>query len=307
MSKTRKRLIVSLLCGLAAALAMALYASGIRAEAAQSRQSALAAYGGEQVEVFVATRDIAVGETLSSENASRMIWLAALLPAETLMSDTEVYGQTVAVPILANEPISAAKLGSVAAPVTVPEGYCAVSIPSEDVLAVGGAIHPGAIVMVYSAGADAVSLIAANTLVLATSNGNEALAQGSTDIFGNSTTTKALSWVTLAVTPEQVQELIAASRGRSLYLVLPGAGVELADLATPTPSADASMTDEDEVADPAGAASTSNPEATGEPGALDATASTSEAAGANEAAAATGASTATNSNTRPQSGGDSDE
>ena len=36
-----------------------------------------------------------------------------------------------------------------------------------------------------------------------------------------------MTWVTLAVEPEAVEELIAVSRTESLYLVLPGDGVSL--------------------------------------------------------------------------------
>ncbi len=131
-------------------------------------------------------------------------------------------------PLLENEPVVAAKLGDLAAPVSVPEGLCAISVPSEDVCAVGGAITAGSEVNVYAVGGNDVTLLGQSVLVLETSNGSRVSrteAQGSLGLFGSVTSRSELSWVTLAVAPERVQEYLAASRDDWLYLVLPGAGV----------------------------------------------------------------------------------
>jgi pilus assembly protein CpaB len=222
MNQTKKRLILALFCGVVAAVAMGFYATGIQAEATQSRQQALASYGGEQIEVYTALRDVAVGETLSSENVSSQLWLSDLLPAGALSEQGDVFGQTVTVPLLKNEPVVSAKLGTLKKPVTVPEGLCAVSIPSEDVLAVGGAIQAGTAVTVYAAQAQVVELIAEEALVLETSSGATSAQTESSGLFGGSSSRPKLSWVTLAVEPDTAQELIAASVVGELYLVLPG-------------------------------------------------------------------------------------
>jgi pilus assembly protein CpaB len=220
--KARKRIVLAFACGIVAAAAMAWYAMDVRAEAAQTRQEALSAYGGEQVEVYAATRDIAVGEELSSENVALQTWLSDLLPAGALHEQGEVFGQTVVLPLMRNEPIVAAKLGELGTPVSVPEGLCAVSIPSEDVFAVGGAIRAGTFVTVYAADAATVELIAEEVLVLETSNGAQAAAGTGSGLFGASGSRAKLSWVTLAVEEDVAQELIAASRSLDLHLVLPG-------------------------------------------------------------------------------------
>ncbi|MDR2586666.1 MAG: Flp pilus assembly protein CpaB [Coriobacteriales bacterium] len=225
MSQTRKRLILALLCGLVAAAAMALYATGVRAEATQAREEALASYGGEQVEVYSAVRDIAVGETLTSENVSPRLWLSDLLPAGALCDRDEVLGQTVTVALMENEPVIAAKLGALKTPVSVPDGLCAVSIPSEDVLAVGGAIQAGSFVTVYAVNATTVEMIAEEVLILETSNGTQVASGEASGLFGGSGSRPQLSWVTLAVEPDTAQELIAASRSGDLHLVLPGGGL----------------------------------------------------------------------------------
>jgi len=222
MNQSKKRLALSLLCGVLAAVAMFWYAFEVRAEATQSRQQLLSAYGGGQVEVFVATRDIAVGETLSSSNVSCQLWLSDLLPAGALGDQRDVYGKTASMPIFKNEPVVSAKLGVLKNPVSVPAGLCAVSIPSEDVLAVGGVITAGNYVTIYAADSRIVELIAENVLVLETSNGAYAPTGSSSGSFGASTARPKLVWVTLAVDPEIAQELIAASASRKLHLVLPG-------------------------------------------------------------------------------------
>ncbi|MDR3037647.1 MAG: Flp pilus assembly protein CpaB [Coriobacteriales bacterium] len=256
MTASKKRLVLSLVCGAAAALLLALYASGIQAQALSSRQEALTSYGGEQVEILVTTRDIAAGETLSAQNVSKQLWLADLLPAGALIDQDEVFGQTAMVPFLRNEPIVAAKLGETAPPVSVPEGLCAVSIPSADVLAVGGAIAAGSEVCIYAVGASSVVLLERNVLVLETSNGARASTQGASALFGGSSSRAALSWVTLAVQPQRVQELLAASRDQSLYLVLPGEQVsfELSAQLGQASGSDATAGD-DSAATPADAAS----------------------------------------------------
>jgi pilus assembly protein CpaB len=224
--KAKKRLILALACGAIAAASMAWYAAEVRAEATQTRQQALSSYGGDQIEVYTATRDIAVGEELSSENVSLQLWLADLLPVGALHEQGEVLGQRTVVPLMKNEPIVAAKLGETGGPVNVPEGLCAVSIPSEDVLAVGGAIQAGTFVTVYAADASIVEMIAEEVLVLETSNGSQAASGADSGLFGASGTRGRLSWVTLAVETDTAQELIAASRTRDLYLVLPGGALD---------------------------------------------------------------------------------
>ena len=216
MSQTKKRLALAILCGIVAAVTMFIYSSGVKAEAVQSRQQALSSYGGEQVEVYVSTRNIAAGETLSASNVSLQLWLSDLLPPGALGDQSEVFGQIVSVPMLINEPVVTAKLGELKTAISVPAGLCGVSIPSQDVLAVGGEVSAGCFVTVYASDGKTVELIAEEVLVLETSNGAYQSTTGSTG------SRPQLAWVTLAVEPELVQELIAASSSRKLHLVLPG-------------------------------------------------------------------------------------
>ncbi|MDR2108976.1 MAG: Flp pilus assembly protein CpaB [Coriobacteriales bacterium] len=228
MLASRKRLLLALAAGFIAVLLLWLYADTLRSEAQNARSDALAAYGGEQVEVFVATRDIAAGETLDSSNTALERWVADLLPAGALSEAAQVLGATLGVSLLKGEPVVEAKLGASFEPVSVPDGLCALTISVDDVQAVGGAIGQGSAVDVYASGASGVILVVSDVLVLETSNGAQGMGSASensskTTLFSSPKSRAALKWVTLAVAPRMVQQLLAAARDRNLTLVLPGA------------------------------------------------------------------------------------
>ena len=93
----------------------------------------------------------------------------------------------------------------------MPEGLTALSVPAKDVQAVGGAVAAGSRVDVYATGGTSTDVLASGVLVLATS----ASAQ-------ESTTDAKVSWITVAVAPESVQEIVAAAQKTELYFTLPG-------------------------------------------------------------------------------------
>jgi pilus assembly protein CpaB len=208
---TRKRFIVGAACSVCAVALVLVYAAQVRAQEREVREEALARYGGEQVEVCVATRTIAIGEKLDARNTTQCLWVADLLPADCVTSLEQVESAVAGSTILANEPISKARLGTETQELEVPAGLCAVSIPSQDVRAVGGAIVCGSRVNVYASTDTGVVLLGENLLVLETNNTSQEV----------SSTHTVLSWVTLAVTPQSVQQLLNASRMGNLYLTLP--------------------------------------------------------------------------------------
>lgn len=232
MSSSRKRLLIAIGCGVLAAMFFMFYANDVRSQAASVHEQALADYGGEQVEVLIASRDIAAGETLDASNVSYQTWLADLLPAGVARDTNEVYGKTAAVALLKNEPVAVPKLGERSGQVTVPEGLCAVSIPADDIQAVGGALTPGMAIDVYAVGASTIALVAQDVLVLETSNGfglsTAKTEKGASSLFGSPSSRASLKWVTIAVDAAMVQEILSASRDKNLCLVLPGEDVTYA-------------------------------------------------------------------------------
>ena len=72
------------ICGVLCALCVLGYTQSVRGEAERARADALARYGGDQVEVCVAKRDIAAGETVDSGAIETRLWVADLLPPEAV-------------------------------------------------------------------------------------------------------------------------------------------------------------------------------------------------------------------------------
>ncbi len=214
-----KKLAAGIVCGVIAAIMMSIYLSDARAEALSYREDAIRQYGGETVQVCVAKRDISSGKTISQQDVELKTWIADLLPENAATKVEEIVGQTAQQTIMSNEPISKSKVGAQHLEISVPDGLCAVSVPSQDVQSVGGTLKPGDTVNVYAVGGN-VSLIGQNILVLETSSsGTESEKNSST--FGSASSRSSVTWVTLAVTPDSVEQLIAASKSGNLYFALP--------------------------------------------------------------------------------------
>lgn len=210
--KGRTTKLLGIACGAVCAACVALYLAAVQGEADRARSEAIERYGGDQVEACVATRDIAPGETVDAEAVEMRVWVADLLPVGAATSLDEVVGMRASSSILAGEVVSTRRFGEGSALVDVPEGLTAVSVPAQDVQAVGGAIAPGSLVDVYATGGTSTDLIGERVLVLATSS------QTASEEAGG-----PVAWVTLAVEPRAVQELVAAAQATELYFALPGA------------------------------------------------------------------------------------
>ena len=193
-------LLVGFAFGIACAVCIALYASMVQQEADSARAEAMERYGGEQVEVLVATKDIFPGETLTSSNTTMKTWLSDLLPEECVTNFDEVKGLQVSSLVISGEAISTKRFSGETTPLNVPEGCVALSVPAEDVQAVGGALTAGMLVDVYATGSE-TARIGDGLLVLATN--------------------VEASWVTLAVPLEQSQEFVTASQSMEIYFTLP--------------------------------------------------------------------------------------
>lgn len=200
-------LLVGFAFGIACAVCIALYASMVQQAADSARAEAMERYGGEQVEVLVATKDIFPGETLTSSNTTMKTWLSDLLPEECVTNFDEVKGLQVSSLVISGEAISTKRFSNETTPLNVPEGCVALSVPAEDVQAVGGALTAGMLVDVYATGSE-TARIGDGLLVLAT---NAEASEG-----GNA----KVSWVTLAVPLEQSQEFVTASQSMEIYFTL---------------------------------------------------------------------------------------
>lgn len=208
--KRRKTTIIGIACGVLCAACVFAYLQSVRGEAEAARAEALSRYGGEQIEVCVARRDISAGEKVDAATIDTKLWVADLLPEDAVQSASDITGRTATSFILAGEVISFKRFDQASVSLDVPDGYAALSVPAKAVQAVGGTLIPGARVDMYATGDTSTSAIARDVLVLDTS-AHEVDGRSSAD----------MTWITVALMPESVQEVIAASSKTELYFALP--------------------------------------------------------------------------------------
>ncbi len=209
--KQRRTMLIAIACGVVCALCVGGFLASVQGRASAERAEVLARFGGEQVEVCVSTRDIAAGERVDATAVETRLWVADLLPDEAVRNSADIIGRTATASILRGEVISAKRFESGHGTLDVPVGKEAVSVPAKSVQAVGGAIRAGMSVDVYSSGDAATAALLKDVVVL-----DASLSASASSASGSS------GWVTLAVDPERVQEIIAAANRTSLYFVVPG-------------------------------------------------------------------------------------
>lgn len=210
--RTKRTVAVGLACGLVCAVSVLWYMQSVQAEAQRERDAALARYGGDQVEVCVASRDLSGGEILTADAVVTRSWLVDFLPEGAVSSLDEVVGKRLSSSILEGEPISSKRFDDGEGALNVPEGTVALSLPTTPSSSAGGRTAPGSRVDVYATGDSGTSLLVADALVLESSS--------------QTSSTPGSSWVTVAVSPDRVQELIDASQRTELSFTLPGVGEE---------------------------------------------------------------------------------
>lgn len=210
--------IAGLVCGVLCALCVGLYTDSVRGQADQARAEALDRYGGDQLEVVVAKRDMAAGESVDGSSIETRLWVADLLPEGSLVSYEQVEGRTLATPVLAGEVLNEKRFAGESKRLEVPDGLIAVSVPAKDVQAVGGAIRPGSRVDMYATGGTSTDLLVQGVLVLATSNDKSA-----------EPSEESVSWITVAISPNLAQGIVAAAQKMELYFTLPGEDVLSSD------------------------------------------------------------------------------
>ncbi len=202
-----KTMALAIVCGVLCAAAVLLYLNDVSQGYERQRADALERYGGDQVEVCVATRDIAPGETLSDSNSMQRLWVADLLPDGSVSSASDIEGKAATSLIAAGEVVTQRRFAGTSDSLAVPEGMDAITVAVRQSQAVGGGLEAGARVNVYTAGDSSTKLLAQDVLVLQASS----TAKSSGD-----------AWVTVAIEPSKVEGFIAAMKKTDLYFALPG-------------------------------------------------------------------------------------
>lgn len=211
--KRKTRLIVSIAAGLAAVALVAFYVSSIRAQAQAQQAETMARYGGDLVDVVVASRDIDLGETFDDANVHVEKWVASLLPSDAVTAVRKVEGRKATSRIPKNAVVSPLYYQTTNEAVEIPKGKVAVSVAADAEHAVGGALAKDDYVDVYVS-KDGVADRLCGATVIATNASGEG-AEGT-----------EIAWATLAVNSENVKDLLAAAAKGTVSLVMPA---EVAD------------------------------------------------------------------------------
>lgn len=169
IKNNNRSVLLAIFFGVVCVVFVLLYSFSVKAQAEESRNAALSRYGGEQIEVCVAKRDISAGEKIDSSSIETKLWLADLLPDDAVRNLNDIIGKQTTSSIVKGDVVSSKRFQENAISLEVPAGLSAVSVPAKDVSAVGGAIGAGMYIDVYATGNISTTLIVSNVLVLATS------------------------------------------------------------------------------------------------------------------------------------------
>lgn len=205
--KRNKSLICGIACGIACAICVGGYVYQVDSESKARQAEILSEYGGEHVEACVAKHDIVAGESVLESDIEMRPWATSLLPANALIAKDDVVGKQVGSTILEGEVITSSRFANGSKAIDVPDGYVAVSVPARVVQAVGGALEPGMKTDLYAVGPNSTSRLAGSIRVLATNLDSDSSANS--------------AWVTLALNPKMVQEVITCAQNMELYFALP--------------------------------------------------------------------------------------
>lgn len=230
--KQETRMGVSVLCGLVAAVALAIFLHQSASASERAKAQLLNRFGGTTVEVLVAQKDIHAGEKIDASLFFVQEWPSILLPDDPVLKSEQnrAIGHSANTLVLAGEPL---RLGRIDEAVSVLEsvavGMQAVTIPTDPVRAIGGQVRVGMRVdLLCPDTAGNMEVLAREVMVLALSTEGDA-DSGETNqtkgILGNRTSAD-IRWITLCIDEELVGQIVAAASAGKVYLTYPGSSYE---------------------------------------------------------------------------------
>lgn len=219
MSRRFKIVLSAAFAVLAIVLCLA-YGEGVRAEEKTRRQETLTRYGGEVVGLVVATTGLEEGQVVSPGDVVRRDWVSDLVPEGAITNLDDVVGKKVTVAAASGAPLTQLNFRETGAAVEVPPGRIAVSVPMADKLGVGEGVVAGDRLVAYRVADGAATVLAREVTVLSVPEGARALASGA-------------QAMTVALAPEDVSAVLAASTEGSLRFGLPADDVDAIDAGLP--------------------------------------------------------------------------
>lgn len=220
MSRRFKIVLSAAFAVLAIVLCLA-YGEGVRAEEKTRRQETLTRYGGEVVGLVVATTGLEEGQVVSPGDVARRDWVSDLVPEGAITNLDDVVGKKVTVAAASGAPLTQLNFRETGAAVEVPPGRIAVSVPMADKLGVGEGVVAGDRLVAYRVADGAATVLAREVTVLSVPEGARTLASGA-------------QAMTVALVPEDVSAVLAASTEGSLRFGLPADDVDAVGVGAPS-------------------------------------------------------------------------
>jgi pilus assembly protein CpaB len=205
MSK-RFRIVFATACAVLCVLLCGLYADHVQGEAERIRSEAIARYGGEVVTLVVATEALEPGEVVTQANVMERDWLADLAPDGAITKLQDVMGLEIREPSPQGAPLTDVNFRDDESIAAVPEGHVALTLPVTDKLGISRTVAQGSSLEAYQVGEEGTALIAKDMQVLSRPSSAASI---------------MAAQVTVAVLPDDVSAVLAASASGDLRLVVP--------------------------------------------------------------------------------------
>ncbi|QOY61008.1 SAF domain-containing protein [Thermophilibacter immobilis] len=203
----RLRFVLSGALALLAAVLCASYGQHVRDEADRVRAEALERYGGEVVNLVVASDGLEAGDIVDRQSVVERDWIFDLAPEGAVTDLESVLGTEVTVPVAAGAPLTSLNFRDDADAVEVPSGRVALSVPVTDKLALPSSVAAGGMLVAYEVQDAGTKVVSSSLQVLRAP--------------GEQTTVGSHAAITLAALPDDVAPVLAASAQGSLRLALP--------------------------------------------------------------------------------------
>lgn len=217
---TRRKLVIGVVVGIACVL----LGIAVMQQTKTEQVPLVLGTGNDTVsQVCVTTKEVAAGEVLTQDNVARVNWLEGLMPEGVLREESSCWGQIAAHALPKNAVLSTLDLDGSTTALEIPESKSVICIPTSETRSIGGAVYPGSKIDIFAISEGRARLLTTGVDVLRTSRDQ---ASGPMPA-AKSTQSSALSWVIIAVPPEQCEQLIALAAQDALYLSRSGDAVRI--------------------------------------------------------------------------------
>ena len=210
----KARIAIAVACAVLAVVASHAYAQEARRKEAQLRQETLDRYGGEVVQLAVATRRLEAGATIAASDVALKEWVSELAPEGALQDLDELVGKTLSSAVAEGQVLTDLAVSSSASSLEIPSGTVAVSLALNDKLGLVSGVDAGSRVFAYRVDDGGTQLVSGKVTVVSLNSEGGALSSSKS--------------VTVAAKPEDIPALLEAAAQGTLRLVLPASNVSAA-------------------------------------------------------------------------------